>query len=84
MPLNKKDAATERSVRQLADAAGQGITAAARTAVEEPMARLGRRGGRGELSAQLLAIGAHCAALPDLDSRSAEEILGYDARGLPR
>ena len=35
------------------------------------------------LSAELLAIGAACAALPDLDHRSADEILGYDEYGLP-
>jgi antitoxin VapB len=35
------------------------------------------------LAAELLAIGAHCAALPDLDRRSAEEILGYDEHGQP-
>ena len=35
-------------------------------------------------AAQLRTIGARCAALPDLDRRSAEEILGYDEHGLPR
>ena len=84
MPLNIKDAATERSVRRLAEATGEGITAAVRTAAEERMARVAQGAGRGRLAAQLLAIGAHCAALPDLDNRSAEDILGYDAHGLPR
>ncbi len=32
---------------------------------------------------ELIAIGRRCAALPDLDSRSAEDILGYDEKGLP-
>jgi antitoxin VapB len=32
----------------------------------------------------LLQIGRRCAALPELDSRSAEEIIGYDEHGLPR
>jgi hypothetical protein len=32
----------------------------------------------------ILALGRHCAALPDLDPRSAEEIVGYDENGLPR
>jgi antitoxin VapB len=35
------------------------------------------------LAAELLEIGAHCAALPELDSRSADEIIGYDENGLP-
>ena len=29
-------------------------------------------------------IGKHCAALPLLDARSADEIIGYDERGLPQ
>ena len=33
---------------------------------------------------ELLAIGRECAALPDYDPRSAGEILGYDAYGIPR
>jgi antitoxin VapB len=36
------------------------------------------------ITVALLAIGRRCAALPDLDLRTAEEILGYDEIGLPR
>ncbi len=31
----------------------------------------------------LLAIGRRCAALPELDKRSAKAIVGYDESGLP-
>ncbi len=31
---------------------------------------------------ELMKIGRHCAALPDLDSRSENEILGYNDRGV--
>lgn len=37
-----------------------------------------------DLVCQILAIGARCAALPDQDGRAANEILRYDADGLPR
>jgi antitoxin VapB len=37
----------------------------------------------GSLAAELLEIGQRCAALPDLDPRTPDEILGYDANGLP-
>ncbi|MBI3097014.1 MAG: antitoxin [Planctomycetes bacterium] len=37
----------------------------------------------GALRDDLLAIGRGCAALPTLDIRSADEILGYDRNGLP-
>jgi hypothetical protein len=33
---------------------------------------------------ELDAIALHCASLPVLDARTADEILGYDERGLPR
>lgn len=36
------------------------------------------------LEDELAAIGQRCSALPVLDPRGAEEILGYDERGLPR
>lgn len=36
-----------------------------------------------ELVRRLTDIALHCASLPDLDTRSADEILGYDENGLP-
>ena len=83
MALNIKDPATERSVRELAATTGEGVTAAVRQAVEERLQRVRRdRGGR-SVADELLAIGAHCAALPDIDTRSADEIIGYDQHGVP-
>ena len=82
MPLNIKDPVTEQSVRDLAAATGEGLTTAIRRAVEERLQRL-RRGRRRDLAEELLEIGRRCAALPDLDTRTAEEILGYDEHGLP-
>ena len=38
----------------------------------------------GRLADELEEIGEHCASLPVLDQRRAEEILGYDEAGLPR
>ena len=35
------------------------------------------------LKAQILDIGQSCAALPVLDKRQPDEILGYNAAGLP-
>ena len=36
------------------------------------------------LADELEEIAEHCATLPVLDGRRAEEILGYDERDLPR
>ena len=35
------------------------------------------------LKEELRAIGDRCAALPDYDKRSPEEIIGFDEHGLP-
>jgi antitoxin VapB len=83
MPLNIKDPATERSVRELASLTGESVTTAVRRAAEERLQRVRGRGGR-SLAQEMLEIGRRCAALPDLDGRSAEEIIGYDEHGLPR
>jgi antitoxin VapB len=84
MALNIKDPATERSIRELAAATGDGLTTTIRKAVEERLQRVRAGGKTRSLADELLAIGAHCAALPDLDLRAADEILGYDDHGLPR
>lgn len=83
MPLNIKDPTTERYVRELAAITGEGVTVAVRKAAEERLQRVRRDHAGRSLSCDLLEIGARCAALPDLDPRSADEILGYDANGLP-
>ena len=83
MPLNIKDPATERSVRELAEITGETVTTAVRRAAEERLQRVRRERGERSLADELLEIGKRCASLPDLDQRSADEILGYDEHGLP-
>jgi antitoxin VapB len=83
MPLSIKDPAAEKSVRELAAVTGETVTAAVRRAAEERLQRVRQaRGGR-RLAAEILEIGRRCASLPDVDTRSAEVILGYDEHGLP-
>jgi antitoxin VapB len=83
MALNIKDAQTEKAIRDLAAATGEGLTAAVKGAVEEKLRRVRRHSGGRGLRDEILAIGAHCASLPVLDDRTADEILGYDENGLP-
>jgi antitoxin VapB len=83
MPLNIKDRATELSVRELASLTGETVTTAVRRAAEERLQRVRRARAGASLAAELLEIGRRCAALPDLNQRSADEIIGYDAHGLP-
>ncbi len=84
MPLNIKDPATENSVRELAAVTGESVTAAIRRAAEERLQRVRANRSVRSLAAEILEIGRRCASLPDLDTRTADEILGYDEHGLPR
>jgi antitoxin VapB len=84
MPLNIKDPVTERFVRELAALAGESVTTAVRRAAEERLQRLQRQKSVRSLAAEILEIGRRCAAHPDLDTRTSEQILGYDEDGLPR
>jgi antitoxin VapB len=83
MPRNSKDADTERVVRELAAIVGEAVTTAARSAAEERLQRIPCDESGRKLADELVAIGARCSALPDLDSRSTDDILGYDEHGLP-
>lgn len=83
MPLNIKDPGTDALARKLAQTTGETITEAVAVAVKERLERLqaGRRPRR--LADELDEIALRCASLPVLDERGEEEILGYDAHGLP-
>jgi antitoxin VapB len=83
MSLNIKDPETDTLVRELARTTGETITEAVAVAVKERLERLraGRR--RRSLTDELGEIALRCAALPLLDERAEEEILGYDEHGLP-
>jgi antitoxin VapB len=53
-------------------------------AVRDRLERVKRAHHRRSLADELDAIGKQCAALPVLDSRTPDEMLGYDEHGLPR
>ena len=84
MPLSIKDPEADRLARAVADRTGETLTQAVITALRERLARVQNKGEDAEnLVQDVLAIGKHCAALPVLDGRSPDELLGYDANGLP-
>lgn len=62
---------------------GETLTQAVVVAVREQLARRTGRTRSISLREELVAIGRRCAALPVLDTRAADTILGYDERGLP-
>jgi len=86
MPLNIKDDRTHDLARRLAAATGESLTEAVRIALPERLARIDSRRGAGgrRLADRLDEIARHSGSLPVKRRRSADEILGYDKRGLPR
>jgi antitoxin VapB len=84
MALSLKDPEADRLAREVAARTGETLTTAVVVALRERLARLRGRGRRRPLRDELREIGRRCADLPTLDERPADEIIGYDDRGLPR
>jgi antitoxin VapB len=84
MPLSIKNDAAERLARAIADETGESLTEVIRKALEERWQRLKAKRRSRALSAQVHDLLRRVDALPSLDSRPAEEILGYDEQGMPR
>ena len=83
MALSIKDPDTDRLARQLSETTGESITEAIRRAIEERLERERHRHHGQSVGDGIRRIQQRVAALPVLDSRAADEILGYDSNGLP-
>jgi antitoxin VapB len=84
MPLSIKNDATERLARQVAGATGESLTEAIHKALEERWQQLrAKRRGR-VVAGQLEDVLRRVDAMPTLDARTEDEILGYDEHGMPR
>ncbi len=83
MALNIKDPTTDRLVRELAATTGESITTAVTIAVRERLERIGRMAPAEVRERELTRIALATAALPVLDDRGPDEIIGYDDDGLP-
>jgi antitoxin VapB len=85
MALSLKDKETDRLAREVAALTGETLTVAIRKALAERLDRERlRRGQLSHLADRLMEIGRHCSALPDVDRRSPDEIIGYDETGMWR
>jgi antitoxin VapB len=83
MALSIKDPDVDRLARQLARVTGESITEAVNVAVRDRLEREERRRGKSIDRAKIEQIVAEIAALPVVDERSPDELLGYDEHGLP-
>lgn len=84
MALSLKDPEADRLAREVAARTGETLTAAVIVALRERLKRLKGTRRRRTLRDELREIARRCAALPTLDDRPADEIVGYDEQGLPR
>ena len=84
MPLNIRNKQAEELAGALAKLTGETKTEAVTQALRERLQRVRRARAKRRLADELDEIAVHCSALPVLDRRSADEIIGYDENGLPR
>ena len=83
MALNIKNPEAERLARELAKRTGENITEAVRKALQERFQHIRNWRRPVGLADQLDEIAKRCAALPIVDFRREDEILGYGKEGLP-
>ncbi len=78
MGLNIEHPEADRLARELAAATGETIADAVVHALRERLSRQREKGSASHLRDRLRAIRKRCSALPVLDNRSPEQIVGYD------
>jgi antitoxin VapB len=81
--LNIKHPEADRLARLLAKQLGESITDVIIEALREKLLREQGKRAPTSLKESLSAIGQHCAKLPNLNMRSVDDIMGYNAFGLP-
>lgn len=84
MTLRIENPEADRLAREIADQAGVTIEEAVVASLREKLAAQERsHGNLDRFVADVMEIGRRCAALPVIDPRSADEIIGYDEHGAP-
>lgn len=83
MPLNIDNPEIEALVRKVTEKTGESADRALEQSLRERLDRLGDNGKPRRLADVLDEIALSYAALPILDARDPDEILGYDENGLP-
>jgi antitoxin VapB len=81
MALSIRNEHAERLAREVARESGENLTQAIVHSLEERLKRLRGRRNVSSLEKEIMTISKRCSSLPDLDSRSPDEILGYNKEG---
>lgn len=83
MALSIKHSEADLLARELSALTGESLTDTVVNSLRDRLRLVRGRVSAPRLEEELAAIAKRCSALPVLDPRSDEEILGYDDRGLP-
>lgn len=85
MALTLDHPEVDELAQELSHYTGESVTEAVITALRERLAREKEKSSQtgASLKEELMRIGQECAALPVLDQRTPEEILGYNQDGVP-
>lgn len=84
MALSIKDEEADRLARRVASLTGETLTQAVISSLRQRLEREERAREDDDVTIDyIMEIAHHCATSPELDPRSADEIIGYDENGLP-
>ena len=81
MPLSIKNPKAEQLALEVIQQTGETITDAVIIALAERLERIRGRKKSPNLAESIMEISKRCAELPDHDTRSPNEILGYNTQG---
>ncbi len=81
MPLSIKNPRAEELARAVARETRESITQAIICALEERLERLRGQRSAPDVAREIMRVSERCRALPDLDRRSADEIIEYGPDG---
>ena len=84
MPLSIRNSEVERLARSLSRLTGEDLTQTILQALRERHQRIRAARQQERLMEDLTAIARRAADLPEIDSRSPDEIVGYDEHGVPK
>ena len=83
MPISIKNPEAEKLAREISKETGESLTTAITNALRDRLQRLRGRRHAKSLAQEVEDILHRVDSMPTLDDRPEDEILGYDAQGLP-
>ena len=82
MALSIRNPYAEQLARQVSSITKENITQTIIKALENRLENLNGKKSFLDVEQQILSISQRCSALPDLDNRTDDEIMGYDKSGV--